>query len=322
MVAQLVHRGPGGVTRGVHMLLAQHLQVTVHFQPAEVVAFAGNLCSQRAGLNANSPDHGVAGDMVAVVQGNATGIDSHHRSPGLPLDPGLLAGGDDRRRDTRAQRRTNLRTTVDHHHPQRRTGAEDGTQAGRHFRGGFNTCEATTADHHSIACRRSGQGGQADQVLFQAHGRFHLVDIECMFGQARHCRSRDLAARGKDQTVVGDLLLVPLGVGVADAAPFGIDAVGVAWDEVNAHGFEQLAQRGLHAVHIGLVEARANAQFRLRSEDTDADVGTLGLVEQARGAQGAPYTGKAGTDDEDVRFHEGAPQGSKRASRASCVPLE
>ncbi|EJT83979.1 hypothetical protein PPS11_27823 [Pseudomonas putida S11] len=127
-----------------------------------------------------------------------------------------------------AQRRTNLRTAVDHHHPHRCTGTEDGAQAGRHFRGGFNTCEATATDHHSVACRRSWQGGQTDQVLFQAHGRFHLVDIECMFGQARHCRACDLAAGGEDQAVVGDLLPVPVGVGVADAAPFGIDAVGVA----------------------------------------------------------------------------------------------
>ncbi|EJT83978.1 hypothetical protein PPS11_27818 [Pseudomonas putida S11] len=93
-------------------------------------------------------------------------------------------------------------------------------------------------------------------------------------------------------------------------------------DEMNAHCFEQLAQRGLHAVHVGLVEARADAQFRLWSEDADVDVGALGLIEQASSAQGAPYTGKAGTDDEDVRFHEGAPQGSKGASRAGCVPLE
>ncbi|MCY1443515.1 hypothetical protein D9M71_599370 [compost metagenome] len=91
---------------------------------------------------------------------------------------------------------------------------------------------------------------------------------------------------------------------------------------MNAHGFEQLAQRGLHAVHVGLVEARADAQFRLWGKDADVDVGALGLVEQACGAQGAPDSGKAGTDDEDVRFHEGAPQGSKGASRAGCVPLE
>ncbi|MNV76729.1 hypothetical protein D3C71_1701010 [compost metagenome] len=162
-------------------------------------------------------------------------------------------------------------------------------------------------------------------MLFKAHGRLHLVDIEGVLGQARHGRTRYLAAGGEDQAVIADALRLAAGVGVADAAPVAVDRLGAAVDEVDANGVEQVAQRRFHAVHIGLVEARADAQLGLRCEHADADVFALSLVEQASGAQGAPHTGKAGTDDQDVRFHGGAPQGSSEVQGDSMrmdVPLE
>ena len=93
-------------------------------------------------------------------------------------------------------------------------------------------------------------------------------------------------------------------------------------DELHANHIEQVAQRGLQGVGIGFVEAWADAQLWLRSQHADAHVAGLGLVEQASSAQGAPYTGKAGTDDQDMWGHVSAPLGGERASVVRWLPAE
>ncbi len=66
---------------------------------------------------------------------------------------------------------------------------------------------------------------------------------------------------------------------IADGARIGVDRFGVTGDEMHAHCIEQLTYGGLQRVCVGLVEARANVQFRLRREHADAQVVALGLVE-------------------------------------------
>jgi len=56
-------------------------------------------------------------------------------------------------------------------------------------------------------------------------------------------------------------------------------------------------------MHLGLVEARADAQLRLWREQGHGDIRAPVPVEQAHGAQRAPYPGETATDNQNALFH-------------------
>ncbi|MOA21811.1 hypothetical protein D3C78_1423230 [compost metagenome] len=56
-------------------------------------------------------------------------------------------------------------------------------------------------------------------------------------------------------------------------------------------------------MHVRLIEARTDAQFGLGSEHRYLGVGVAVQVQQASGAERAPHTTKAGTDDQNALFH-------------------
>ncbi|MNM57729.1 hypothetical protein D3C81_689440 [compost metagenome] len=133
--------------------------------------------------------------------------------------------------------------------------------------------------------------------------RFDLVDVEGMLVQARYRRAGQLAAAGQHQTVVAQLASAAGFVAVADLAGLLVDALGGAPDEAHAHGLEQLGQRSEHAMHIGFVEARADAQFGLRRQQGDFHIVAAVHVQQAGGAQCAPQSTEARANNQKLLFH-------------------
>ncbi len=103
-------------------------------------------------------------------------------------------------------------------------------------------------------------------MVFQACRRFDLVNIEGMLFQAWHRWTRQLAATGKHQAIVAQFSGAACFVAVADLAGMLVDALSGAFDEMYANRVKKLIQRCEHAAHIGLVEARTNAQFGLRRQ--------------------------------------------------------
>ncbi|MNN43467.1 hypothetical protein D3C81_1577040 [compost metagenome] len=152
VVASVVDSSPCGIAGRIDVVLANYLEVPVDLEPAEVVPLAGNLRGQRAGLDADGPDHGIARDVIAVVQGYATGIDSHHRGASQPLHASNLRGGNNRRLDACTQCRADAGTTVYQQHLHIGV-CEDGAQPGGHFGGRFDAGETTAAYHHGITGR-------------------------------------------------------------------------------------------------------------------------------------------------------------------------
>ncbi|MCY1413124.1 hypothetical protein D9M71_285500 [compost metagenome] len=139
-------------------------------------------------------------------------------------------------------------------------------------------------------------------MVLQAGGGFDLVHVEGMAGHAGHGRAHELAAAGEDQPVIRQPGRVAAAVAVVDDPRLFVDALGRAADEADADHVEQGVQRRVHVVHLGLVEARADAQFRLRGQQGDVDVPAVVLLQQAGGAQGAPQATESRADDEDVLF--------------------
>ncbi|MCY1291504.1 hypothetical protein D9M70_406920 [compost metagenome] len=286
---------------------AGDLQVAVHLQPALGVARRGDLLGERAGAEADGPDHRVGVDALAVVQHRASGIHRGDRTARAPFDAQLAGGLDDGRANAFAQRRADLRATVDDDDPDLGILAQDGAQAGRELGGGFDPGEAAAGHHHGVAGGAGRPVRQGEQVLLEARGLLDLVDIEGVLGQARHGRTEQLAAGGEDEPVVAQRGLVACRVAVGDLAAIGVDGQRQPLDETHAGGGEQVQQRRPHAVHLGLVEARADAQFGLGREQRHAHIGAAVLVEQTYGAQGTPQPGESGPYDQYVLSHDGSP---------------
>ncbi|MNP28238.1 hypothetical protein D3C76_1211940 [compost metagenome] len=133
--------------------------------------------------------------------------------------------------------------------------------------------------------------------------RFDLVNIEGMLLQAWHRWTRQLAATGKHQAVVAQFSGAACFVAVADLAGLLVDVFSGAFDETHAHRIKKLIQRSEHAVHIGFVETRTNAQFGLRRQQGDLNIVAAMHVQQAGGAQSAPKPTESRANNQELLFH-------------------
>ncbi|MCY1411563.1 hypothetical protein D9M71_269510 [compost metagenome] len=304
VVATLVRGGAGDVAGGEDFRMAVDPQVAVHLQPAEVVALGGDLLGEVAGAEAHGPDHGLRLDALAVRQHHAFAIHRRHRGAQAPFDAEFAGRLDDRRADAVAQRRADLLGAIDDNHPDIRRGPQYRPQPGGQLGGGFDAGEAAAGHHHGVARGRFRQVGQLLQVPLQARRRFDLVDVEGMFHHADRGRPNQPAARGEHQTVVADPLRDAGCIAVLDPLPIRIHRQRGALDEAHADGIQQLQQRRAHALHVRLVEARADAQFRLRREHAHHHIVVTPMtVEQTHGAERTPQTRKARTNNENMLFH-------------------
>jgi hypothetical protein len=71
VVAFIVAGGAGGIAGGENASHTRHAQVAVDQQPAEIVAFGGNLLAQGRRANACRPDDGLGFDVFAADQRDA-----------------------------------------------------------------------------------------------------------------------------------------------------------------------------------------------------------------------------------------------------------
>ncbi|MDT4830921.1 hypothetical protein FQZ97_644040 [compost metagenome] len=97
--------------------------------------------------------------------------------------------------------------------------------------------------------------------------------------------------------------LVACRIPVRDPLVLRVDQPCRALHIADAHRREQLPQRCLHALHVGLIETGADVQLRLRREQGHGDIRSSMSIEQAHGAQRAPDPGKTTTDNQDFLFH-------------------
>ena len=146
------------------------------------------------------------------------------------------------------------------------------------------------------------------------------VDGEGVLAQPRNFRPVDLAAGGQHQTIIGE------GDGAAggihrDALPGEVDGAGLALDEADADGIQDLGEGHAHGTEVGLVVAHADGVPGIAVDDGDSHfVGAdAHLVEPPRRADGAPQPGEAGADDDDV-LHKRCSGGS-RPRRVFSDPL-
>ena len=152
------------------------------------------------------------------------------------------------------------------------------------------------------------------QVCLQAQGVFQLVDIEGRVDAGDTRRTPHAAAGRQHQAVVVQLRRRALGIAVLHPLAGHVDALRAALHETHADRGEQFAQRRRHALHVRLVETRADAQLGLRREHRDLDVVAALAVELAHCAQRAPHAGESGTDDQDTLFHWGLLEGKEGMS--------
>ncbi|MCY1433506.1 hypothetical protein D9M71_495370 [compost metagenome] len=135
------------------MLLTNDLEVAVDMQAAMAIALPRHLFGERAGADADGPDHGAGLDALAVGEGHAVGIHGGHRGIEPPLDPQCRAGFDDRRADAFAQGRADLVAAIDNDHLHLSVLAQHCAQAGGHFARGLDAGEAAAGHHHGVARR-------------------------------------------------------------------------------------------------------------------------------------------------------------------------
>jgi hypothetical protein len=96
-----------------------------------------------------------------------------------------------------------------------------------------------------------------------------------------------------------------MAVDIVDRLVVGADALDRALHEPHARRVENRLERRLHRAGLGLVEAGADMEFRLRGDQRDLDraIRAAMLLQHARGAERRPHSGKAGADDQDALGH-------------------
>ncbi|MNI38247.1 hypothetical protein D3C73_923800 [compost metagenome] len=293
IVALVIGGCVGGITGSVDIGVAEHLQVAVNVQATLRVTGAGHLLGERAGTETDGPDHRVRLNVLAIAQRHTVGIHRGDRGVEHPLDTQFIRRFDQRRTNAGAQRGTRGRRTVDHDHADRCIVTQCSTQAGGHFGGGLDAGEATAANNHGVASRCARQVLQCFDMRFESRGRFDFVHVKGVLDNTwQRSGAVESTAGSQYQSVIAQDTVGAIDVAVADLLVVGIDILGAAFDEFDAHGGEQVSQVRLHGVDIGLVEARTDAQLGLWSQEGDLHVVAVMLVQQTGGAQRAPDSTK------------------------------
>ncbi|MNR15878.1 hypothetical protein D3C85_1324370 [compost metagenome] len=78
VVSEVVGGGVGHVTGGEYMLLTNDLEVAVDMQAAMAIALPRHLFGERAGADADGPDHGAGFDALAILKGDTVCVDRSH----------------------------------------------------------------------------------------------------------------------------------------------------------------------------------------------------------------------------------------------------
>ena len=226
---QVGHRG--GVSAGQHLGTARHGEELVDADPAALGRQA-HVLHDRVGAHADTPDQRVRGHEVSAVQQHALVRGLLHRRPGHDLDPASsehLVGrlgkplvqpwqdpvGDVQQQPARSAvaRQRTVRLMV---LPHQRVGEQRAVRG--HLRAGV-----PGTDHDEGAARPPflgivARGGQRDlpgDVVAQVQRLGHAAESVCVLGDTRDGQQLVHAADGQHQPVVGELALLPLGVGVA-----------------------------------------------------------------------------------------------------------
>src|SRR5690606_26504955 len=142
-VSEIVGGGIGHVTGSEYMIRATNLQIAVYVQATLAVALGAQLLGQRTGSETHGPDHRVTLDVASVGEGHAVGIHCRDHGAGNPLDAEVVGSLDDGGADAVTHDRANTLAAVDDDHPYILLFTQHGTQARRHFGGGFDPGEAS-----------------------------------------------------------------------------------------------------------------------------------------------------------------------------------
>ncbi|MDT4830922.1 hypothetical protein FQZ97_644050 [compost metagenome] len=184
-VAGIVGCRAGGIAGGIDRRMPADLEVRVHQQTALGIPRCGDLLGQVTGAEAHGPDHRVRLDPLTIGQLHTAGVDRGDRVAQAPFDAQLGRRRGDRRADAIAQRGSDLRAPVDHHHLDRRVSPQYGPEPVRHFRGRLDAGEATARHDHRVARRRCRLPGEPFEMPLQAHRLLDLVDVEGVLVNAR-----------------------------------------------------------------------------------------------------------------------------------------
>ena len=103
-------------------------------------------------------------------------------------------------------------------------------------------------------------------MLVEGNGIVELVDAKTVLGKAGNIRTKQSAAGGHDQPIVGEALLRTLGSDDLHHARLGVDRLGAALHIDNIDRPKDVLQRCRYGLGLCFVEPRADYQRWLRCD--------------------------------------------------------